>query len=74
MFHVPGFIDGRHLVHLRPCQAAGNIVTKKCMAAGARGIGETSHAVQLNGFFWEIIYFYNLFSQSATLPVSFFVS
>ena len=45
-----------HLVHPRPCPAAGHIA-KKCMAAGARGIGETSNAVQLNGFFGKIISF-----------------
>ena len=43
------------------------------MAAGARGIGETSNAVQLNGFFGKIISFYNLFFQIATLPVYLFV-
>ena len=43
------------------------------MAAGARGIGETSNAVQLNGCFGKIISFYNLFSQIATLPVYLFV-
>ena len=43
------------------------------MAAGARGIGETSNAVQLNGFLGKIISFYNLFSQIATLPVYLFV-
>ena len=44
------------------------------MAAVARGIGETSGAVQFNGFFRKIFYFYDLFSQSATLPVYLFVS
>ena len=45
------------------------------MVAVARGIGETSGAVQLKLFFWgEISYLYNLFSQSATLPVYLFVS
>ena len=44
------------------------------MAAVARGIDETSNAVQLNGFFGKTFYFYNLFSQSATLPLYLFVS
>ena len=44
------------------------------MAAFARGIDETSNAVQLNGFYGRTFYFYNLFSQSATLPVYLFVS
>ena len=44
------------------------------MAAVARGIDETSNAVQLNGFFGKTFYFFNLFSQSATLPVYLFVS
>ena len=44
------------------------------MAAVARGIDETSNAVQLNGFFGKTFYFYNLFSQSATLPGCLFVS
>ena len=35
----------------------------------ARGIDETSNTVQLNGFFGRPFYFYNLFSQRATLPV-----
>ena len=35
-------------------------------------IDETSNAVQLNGFFGKI-FFLNLFSQSATLPVYLFV-
>ena len=43
------------------------------MAAVARGIDETSNAVQLNGFFGRTFYFYN-FSQSTTLPVYLFVS
>ena len=38
------------------------------MAAVACGIGEASGTVQFNGFFRKIFYFYNLFSQSATLP------
>ena len=33
------------------------------MAAVARGIDETSNAVQLNGFFGKAFYLYNLFSQ-----------
>ena len=44
------------------------------MAAVARGINKTRNAVQLNGFFGKTFYFYNLFSESATLPVYFFVS
>ena len=44
------------------------------MAAVARGIDETSNVVQLNGFFGKTFYFFNLFSQSATLPVYLFVS
>jgi len=47
---------------------------KKNMAAVARGIGETGSAVQLNGFLGKLFYFYNLFSQSVTLPVYLFVS
>ena len=45
------------------------------MAAVARGIDETSNSVQLpvNGFFGKTFYFYNLFSQSATLPLYLFV-
>ena len=43
------------------------------MAAVARGIDETSNAVQLNGSFGKTFSFYN-FSQSATLPVYLFVS
>ena len=43
------------------------------MAAVARGIDETSNAVQLNGFYGKTFHFYN-FSQSATLPVCLFVS
>ena len=43
------------------------------MAAVARGIDETSNAVQLNGFFCKTFYFYNLCSQSATLPVYLFL-
>ena len=39
------------------------------MAAVARGIDD----VQLNGFFWKTFYFYNLFSESATLPVYLFL-
>ena len=39
----------------------------------ARGIDETSNAVQLNCFFGERFYFYNLFFQSATLPVYLFI-
>ena len=42
------------------------------MATVARGIDETSNVVQLNGFFGKRFYFYNLFSQSATLPVYLF--
>ena len=42
------------------------------MAAFARGIDETSNAVQLNCFFGERFYFYNLFS-CATLPVYLFI-
>ena len=60
------------LVHSRPCPAAGHS-HKKCIAAGAPGIGETRNAVQLNGFFGKIIPFHNLFSQSATLPVYLFI-
>ena len=44
------------------------------MAAVARGIDETSNVVQLNGFFGKTFYFFNLFSQSATLPVYLYVS
>ena len=33
----------------------------------------TGNAVQLNGFFRKTFYFYNLFSQSATLPVYLFL-
>ena len=44
------------------------------MAAFARGIDETSNAVQLNGLYGRTFYFLNLFSQSATLPVYLFVS
>ena len=44
------------------------------MAPVAREIDETSNAVQLNGFFGKTFYFFNLFSQSATLPVYLFVS
>ena len=44
------------------------------MAAVARGIDETSNAVQLNGFSGKTFYFCNLFTQSATLPVYLFVS
>ena len=44
------------------------------MTVVARGIDEKSNAVQLNGLFGETFYFYNLFSQSATLPVYLFVS
>ena len=44
------------------------------MAAVARGIDETSNAVQLNGLYGRTFYFLNLFSQSATLPVYLFVS
>ena len=47
---------------------------KKYMAAFARGIDETSNAVQLNGFYGRTFYFYNWFSQSATLPVYLIVS
>ena len=43
------------------------------MAAVARGIDETSDAMQLNGFFGRTFYLYNLFSQSATLPVYLFL-
>ena len=42
------------------------------MATVASGIDETSNVVQLNGFFGKIFYFYNLLSQSATLPVYLF--
>ena len=44
------------------------------MATVARGIDETSNVVQLhvNGFFGKRFSFYNLFSQSATLPVYLF--
>ena len=42
-------------------------------APAAHGICETSGAVQLNGFYGKIFYFY-LFSQSATSPVYLFVS
>ena len=45
---------------------------KKYMATVASGIDETSNVVQLNGFFGKRFYFYNLFSQSATLPVYLF--
>ena len=44
------------------------------MAPVARGIDETSNAVQSNGFLGKTFYFYKLFSQSATLPVYLFVS
>lgn len=44
------------------------------MAVVSREIDETCNAVQLNGFFGKTFYFYNLFSQSATLPVCLFVS
>ena len=44
------------------------------MVAVACGIDETINAVHLNGFFGKTFYFYNLFSQSATLPVYLFVS
>ena len=38
-------------------------------------VDETSNAVQLKWLFWEkFFYFFNLFSQSATLPVYLFVS
>ena len=43
------------------------------MAPVARGIDETSNAVQSNGFLGKTFYFYKLFSQSATLPVYLFV-
>ena len=33
------------------------------MAKVARGIGETTNAVQLNGFLGKAFYHYNLFSQ-----------
>ena len=39
------------------------------MATVASGIDETSNVVQLNGIFGKRFYFYNLFPQSATLPV-----
>ena len=39
---------------------------------GPSGIDETSNVVQLNGFLGKRFYFYNLFSQSATLPVYLF--
>ena len=42
------------------------------MATVASGIDETSNVVQLNGFLGKRFYFYNLFSQSATLPVYLF--
>ena len=42
------------------------------MATVASGIDETSNVVQLNDFFGKIFYLYNLFSQSATLPVYLF--
>ena len=42
------------------------------MAAVARGIDETSNAVPLNGFFGKTFYFYNLSSESTTLPVYLF--
>ena len=42
------------------------------MATVASGIDETSNVVQLNGFFGKRFYFYNLFSQSAPLPVYLF--
>ena len=42
------------------------------MATLAAGIDETSKVVQLNGFFGKRFYFYNLFSQRATLPVYLF--
>ena len=69
-------MTGGHLVRSRPCPAAGHIATakKKYMAAVARGIDETRDAVQLNGFFGKKIYFFNLFSQIATLFVSLFVN
>ena len=66
-------MTGGHSVHSRPCTAAGHIATakKKYMAVVARGIDETSSAVQLNGFFGKKIIFSNLFSQIATLPMLF---
>ena len=47
--------------------------SKKYMAAVACEIDETTDAVQLNGFFGKTFNFYNLFSQSATLPLYLFV-
>ena len=44
------------------------------MATVARGIDETSNAVQLNGFFGKHSIFRIYFFQSATLPVYLFVS
>ena len=45
------------------------------MAAVAREIiDETSNAVPVNGFFGKTFYVYNLFSESAYLPVYLFVS
>ena len=44
------------------------------MAAVARGIGGRGNAVQLSGVLGKTSYFYNLFSQSAALPVYLFVS
>ena len=44
------------------------------MVPVARGIDETSNAVQLNDFFGKTFYIYNLFSQSATSPVYLLVS
>ena len=45
------------------------------MTVVARGIDEKINAVQLNGFLVKKKnYFYNLFSQSATLPLYLFVS
>ena len=44
------------------------------MTVVAREIDEKSDAVQLNDFFGKTFHFYNLFFQSATLPVCLFVS
>ena len=46
-----------------------NSKRKKKHGAVAREI-----VVRLNGFFGKTFYFYNLFSQSATLPLYLFVS
>ena len=47
---------------------------KKNKATVARGIDDTSNAVQFNGFLGRDFIFINLFSQSATSPAYLFVS